>query len=58
MSRGGWGAGGGMPAWAGTLKDEDIEAVLAWIQSLWPAEIYQSWKFMDDKARAGLMHHH
>jgi mono/diheme cytochrome c family protein len=50
--------GGGMPAWSGTLKDADIEAVLAYVQSLWPEETYKSWKFMDDKARAGLMHHH
>lgn len=49
--------GGGMPAWAGVLKDEDIEAVFAYVQSLWPQEIYTSWKFMDDKARAGAKHH-
>jgi len=45
--------GGGMPAWAGVLKDADIEAALAYVQSLWPDETYKSWKFMDDKARAG-----
>lgn len=50
--------GGGMPAWAGVLKDDDIESVLAYVQSLWPEEIYTSWKSMDDKARAGLMHNH
>jgi len=50
--------GGGMPAWAGVLKDADIEAALAYVQSLWPDETYKSWKFMDDKARAGVMHHH
>jgi mono/diheme cytochrome c family protein len=50
--------GGGMPGWAGTLSDADIEAVLAWVQSLWPAELYQNWKAMDDKARAGAAHHH
>lgn len=27
-----------MPAWGGTLKDEDIWAVLAYIKSRWPAE--------------------
>jgi len=27
-----------MPAWEGTLKDEDIWAVLAFIKSRWPAE--------------------
>jgi mono/diheme cytochrome c family protein len=50
--------GGGMPAWAGILKDDDIESVLAYVQSLWPEETYKSWKFTDDKARAGLMHQH
>jgi mono/diheme cytochrome c family protein len=50
--------GGGMPAWTGILKDADIEAVLVYVQSLWPAEIYKSWKLLDDKARAGIAHHH
>jgi len=27
-----------MPAWGGTLKDEDIWAVLAFIKNRWPAE--------------------
>jgi mono/diheme cytochrome c family protein len=50
--------GGGMPGWAGVLKDEDIEAVLAYVPSLWPEETYKSWKSMDEKARAGPTHHH
>lgn len=50
--------GGGMPGWVGVLKDEDIGAVLAYVQSLWPEEIYQSWKSMDEKAQAGAKHHH
>ena len=43
--------GGGMPAWKGTLTDDDIEAVIAWIQSRWPAEIYENWKQMDERLR-------
>lgn len=43
--------GGGMPAWKGTLTDDDIEAVLSWIQSRWPEDVYKSWAFMDEKAR-------
>jgi mono/diheme cytochrome c family protein len=50
--------GGGMPAWTGILMDADIEAVLAYVQSLWPAETYQAWKSIDDKARGGQKHHH
>lgn len=50
--------GGGMPPWKGVLQDEEIEAVLAYVQSLWPEETYKSWQLMDEKARAGQMHHH
>jgi mono/diheme cytochrome c family protein len=32
-----------MPAWGHTLSDAEIEAVLAYVQSLWPAEIYARW---------------
>jgi mono/diheme cytochrome c family protein len=43
--------GGGMPPWKDTLSDDDIEAVIAWFQSRWPAEVYRSWTQMDEKAR-------
>jgi mono/diheme cytochrome c family protein len=49
--------GGGMPTWKGKLSEDDIEAVIAWVQSRWPDEIYQSWAFMDEKARRGLLRH-
>jgi mono/diheme cytochrome c family protein len=45
--------GGNMPAWEGKLSDDDIAAVIAWIQSRWPEEIYRSWLAMDEKARKG-----
>jgi mono/diheme cytochrome c family protein len=45
--------GGNMPAWEGKLGDDDIAAVIAWIQSRWPEEIYRSWLAMDEKARKG-----
>ena len=32
-----------MPAWKGRLSDQDGEDVLNWLQSLWPAEIYDAW---------------
>jgi mono/diheme cytochrome c family protein len=32
-----------MPAWKGRLNDSEIEDVLNWLQSLWPADVYQAW---------------
>jgi len=32
-----------MPAWKGRLKDGDVEDVINWMQSLWPADVYQTW---------------
>ena len=32
-----------MPAWKGRLSERDIEDVLNWLQSLWPAEVYDTW---------------
>lgn len=49
--------GGNMPAWKGTLTDDDIEAVLSWIQVRWPEDVYKSWALMDEKARRGLARH-
>lgn len=42
--------GGKMPSWKGTLSDRDIEAVILWFQSLWPAELYRNWSLMDEQA--------
>lgn len=43
--------GGNMPSWQGKLSDSDIDAVIAYFQSLWPDEIYAAWKDID--ARGG-----
>lgn len=43
--------GGNMPPWQGKLSDSDIDAVIAYFQSLWPDEIYAAWKDID--ARQG-----
>lgn len=43
--------GGGMPAWRGRLSDADVDAVIAWFQSLWPEDIYRAWRELDQKAR-------
>jgi len=45
--------GGNMPPWRDKLGEPDIEAVIAYFQSLWPAEIYQAWADIDRRARAG-----
>ena len=44
IDRGGIPLGGTMPAFKDTLSEEQKDAVLAYIQSLWPEEIYQTWK--------------
>ncbi len=38
------GSRGRMPAWKGKLTDQEIEAVIAWFQSLWPDEGYEIWQ--------------
>lgn len=43
--------GGNMPAWGGELSAAEIDAVMAWFQSLWPDEIYAAWAEMDARAR-------
>lgn len=35
--------GGNMPAWKNKLSDLEIEAVLAYLKSHWPDEIYKTW---------------
>lgn len=32
-----------MPPMQGKLSDRDIDDILNWMQSLWPAEVYESW---------------
>lgn len=44
--------GGGMPAWEGKLTSRDIEDVLAYLQSLWPQEVYDAWVKIDQRGRA------
>lgn len=44
INRGGIPLGGTMPAFKDTLSEEQKDAVLTYIQSLWPEEVYQVWK--------------
>lgn len=39
--------GGTMPAWRDKLSAEEIAAILHWITSLWPDEIYETWVTRD-----------
>lgn len=52
INNGSPGGQGDMPAWNGKLTDAEIVAVIAWFQSRWPPEIYQSWVQRDAAARA------
>lgn len=45
--------GGNMPPWGNKLSDEDMEAIIAWFQSLWPDEIYDAWARLDAQTRKG-----
>ena len=48
-----FGAPGGvgkMPAFQGKLTDEEIINVIAWLQNLWPAEIYAQWREIQQRS--------
>ena len=40
-----------MPGWGDRLSDADIDAILSWLQSLWPEPAYQGWYRIDQKSR-------
>lgn len=42
---------GKMPAWKGKLSDQEIEATMAWFQSLWPQPVYDAWYEMQQRGR-------
>jgi mono/diheme cytochrome c family protein len=33
-----------MPAWGGWLSPEKVDAVLAYVTSLWPDDVYRTWE--------------
>lgn len=43
IRQGGIPLGGVMPAFGDKLSDEEIDAILAWVQTKWPDEIYAAW---------------
>jgi mono/diheme cytochrome c family protein len=46
--------GGSMPAFEEKLSQEQIDAILAWVQSHWPDEIYTVWHERDMAAGRGM----
>ncbi len=43
--------GGSMPAWKDKLTDEEIESIIYWFQSKWPAQLYQAWTRQDKESK-------
>lgn len=43
IRRGGIPIGGSMPAFGDKLGDDEIDAVIAWVQSHWNDEVYNAW---------------
>lgn len=41
-----------MPAWKGRYSERDIEDVINWLQSQWPAEVYDAWNKAQGSAPA------
>ncbi len=52
IAEGGAGLGGSMPAFGDELSAEEVANVIAYVQSLWPEEIYRRWSgaYPDDAA--------
>ncbi len=42
---------GNMPAWKGRLSEEQIDAAIAWFQSIWPKPVYDAWFEMQQRGR-------
>ena len=50
VREGGAPLGGTMPPFEKRLSADEIDAVIAWFQSLWPVEIYSRWSERERKA--------
>jgi mono/diheme cytochrome c family protein len=51
VHRGGIPLGGTMPAFGDKLNADEIDAILAWVQSNWSDEVYNAWHGRDQQAR-------
>ena len=59
VREGGSRLGGRMPAFGDRLDADEVDAVIAWFQSLWPSDIYAAWQQRDRQAgrvRSALPH--
>ncbi len=54
VTRGGAPVGGSMPPFGDKLDATQIDAILAWVQSHWPDDIYRIWHERDLASQAGL----
>lgn len=54
VRRGGAPVGGSMPAFGDKLAPQEMDAILAWVQSHWSNKIYAIWHERDLAARSGL----
>ncbi|MCP5298082.1 MAG: cytochrome c [Chromatiaceae bacterium] len=54
VKRGGAPVGGSMPPFAGKLAPQEIDAILAWVQSHWSDEIYAIWHERDRASGGGM----
>lgn len=39
-----------MPAWEEKLTAQQIDNIIIWFQSLWPAQVYQTWRDINQRA--------
>ena len=46
--------GGDMPAWRGKLTESDVEAILSWLQTLWPDRAYEAWLEIEQRSKQPL----
>lgn len=51
IAKGGIAFGGVMPGFAAVLDEEKRLAVIAWFQSLWPDDIYERWRAIEERSR-------
>jgi len=59
IQQGGARLGGRMPAFGDQLGTDEVDAVIAWFQSLWPSEIYAAWEQRNHEAgRVRSIHPH
>ena len=54
VKRGGEPVGGSMPPFAEKLDRDEIDAILAWVQTHWSDEIYRLWRERDLAASGGM----